>query len=363
MRRNGHELYKSVEAMEGAKRQITVRRLLPWPALLVASVFVAELAHRGGFPASYLLGPMLCAVAFGVAGIELRLSRPFQLFSQGIIGCLVARSLTPAILGSVARDWPIMLLVISTTVLAGGLVGWVLVKLGTLPGTTAAWGSSPGAASAMVLMSGEFGADVRLVGFMQYLRVVIVIFTASMVSRWLGGSAAAVPVGAVHSSVPVVPLLETLAIAIGGAAIGRLLKVPSGGLLVPMIVGAVLQSAGLVVITLPPWLLYVAYVVIGWYVGLAFDRVVLNSVFKATPTLVLSTLLLIGLCIGSAWLLTRLLGVDLLTAYLATSPGGLDSIAVIATSSHTNVSFILAIQTMRLFLVLLTGPLIARLIT
>jgi len=215
----------------------------------------------------------------------------------------------------------------------------------------------------MVLMSGEFGADVRLVGFMQYLRVVIVIFTASMVSRWLGGSAAAVPVGAVHSSVPVVPLLETLAIAIGGAAIGRLLKVPSGGLLVPMIVGAVLQSAGLVVITLPPWLLYVAYVVIGWYVGLAFDRVVLNSVFKATPTLVLSTLLLIGLCIGSAWLLTRLLGVDLLTAYLATSPGGLDSIAVIATSSHTNVSFILAIQTMRLFLVLLTGPLIARLIT
>jgi len=221
MRRNGHELYKSVEAMEGAKRQITVRRLLPWPALLVASVFVAELAHRGGFPASYLLGPMLCAVAFGVAGIELRLSRPFQLFSQGIIGCLVARSLTPAILGSVARDWPIMLLVISTTVLAGGLVGWVLVKLGTLPGTTAAWGSSPGAASAMVLMSGEFGADVRLVGFMQYLRVVIVIFTASMVSRWLGGSAAAVPVGAVHSSVPVVPLLETLAIAIGGAAIGR----------------------------------------------------------------------------------------------------------------------------------------------
>jgi len=349
--------------MEGAKRQITVRRLLPWPALLVASVFVAELAHRGGFPASYLLGPMLCAVAFGVAGIELRLSRPFQLFSQGIIGCLVARSLTPAILGSVARDWPIMLLVISTTVLAGGLVGWVLVKLGTLPGTTAAWGSSPGAASAMVLMSGEFGADVRLVGFMQYLRVVIVVFTASMVSRWLGGSAAAVPVGAVHSSAPVVPLLETLAIAIGGAAIGRLLKVPSGGLLVPMIVGAALQSAGLVVITLPPWLLYVAYVVIGWYVGLAFDRLVLNSLFKATPTLVLSTLLLIGLCIGSAWLLTRLLGVDLLTAYLATSPGGLDSIAVIATSSHTNVSFILAIQTMRLFLVLLTGPLIARLIT
>src|SRR5262249_40885452 len=163
-----------------------------------------------------------------------------------------------------------------------------------------AWGSSPGAASAMVLMSGEFGADIRLVGFMQYLRVVIVVFTASLVSRLLlGGPAAPVPAGAVESSVAVIPLIETLGIAIGGAAIGRVLRVPSGALLVPMIVGAVLQATGLVVITLPSWLLYVAYVVIGWYVGLTFDRVVLNSVFKATPTLVLSTLLLIGLCMGS----------------------------------------------------------------
>src|SRR5262249_47272499 len=120
---------------------------------------------------------------------------------------------------------------------------------------------------------------------------------------------------------------------------------------------------GLVAITLPPWLLYVAYVLIGWYVGLTFDRMVLNSVFKAAPILVLSTLMLIALCAGSAFLLTRLLGIDLLTAYLATSPGGLDSIAVIATGSHSNVPFVLALQTMRLFLVLLTGPLIARLIS
>ena len=40
-----------------------------------------------------------------------------------------------------------------------------------LPGTTAVWGSSPGAATAMVLMAEAFGADARLVAFMQYLRV------------------------------------------------------------------------------------------------------------------------------------------------------------------------------------------------
>jgi membrane AbrB-like protein len=305
---------------------------------------------------------MLCAAGFGLTGVGLRVGRPVLSFSQGIIGCLVARSVTTAILGSIVEDWRAILLVIGTTVLAGGLVGWVLVKLGTLPGVTAAWGSSPGAAAAMIVMSGDFGADVRLVAFMQYLRVLLVVLTASLVSRWLLGNAAADAVNA-SSPVSVVALCETMAIAVGGAMVGRLLKVPAGALLLPMAVGATLHAAGLVEIALPPWLLHLAYIAVGWYVGLSFDREILGHAFKAAPTLLLSTLALIGLCAVSAWLLTRLMGIDPLTAYLATSPGGLDSVAVIATGSRANVPFVLAMQTMRLFIVILTGPPIAKLIS
>ena len=340
------------------------RRALQWAALLAASLILADLANRGGFPAAYLLGPMLCGAGFGLTGVGLRVGRPVLSFSQGIIGCLVARSVTTDILGSIAHDWRAILLVISTTVLAGGLVGWVLVKLGTLPGVTAAWGSSPGAASAMIVMSGDFGADVRLVAFMQYLRVLLVVLTASVVSRWLLGDSAAIAVDAAKAApLSVVAFCETMAIAVGGAMVGRLLKVPAGALLLPMVVGAALRAAGLVEIALPPWLLHIAYLAVGWYVGLSFDRQILGHALKAAPTLLLSTLALIGLCAVSAWLLTRLMGIDPLTAYLATSPGGLDSVAVIATSSRANVPFVLAMQTMRLFIVILTGPPIAKLIS
>lgn len=341
-----------------------LRRVLQWAALLLASLILAELANRAGFPAAYLLGPMLCAAGFGLSGVGLRVVRPVLSFSQGIIGCLVARSVTAAILGSIIEDWRAILLVIGTTVLAGGFVGWVLVKLGTLPGVTAAWGSSPGAASAMIVMSGDFGADVRLVAFMQYLRVLLVVLTASLVSRWLLGDSAPVAADAARvSPVSVVAFCETMAIAVGGAMIGRLLKLPAGALLLPMGVGAALQAAGLLEIALPSWLLQLAYVAVGWYVGLSFDRQILGHAFKAAPTLLMSTLALIGLCAVSAWLLTRLMGIDPLTAYLATSPGGLDSVAVIATGSRANVPFVLAMQTMRLFIVILTGPPIAKLIS
>jgi uncharacterized protein len=52
--------------------------------------------------------------------------------------------------------------------------------------------------------------------------------------------------------------------------------------------------------------------------------------------------------------------VDPLTAYLATSPGGADSVAIIAASTKVDVPFVLAMQTTRLVAVILLAPVITR---
>ena len=64
-----------------------------------------------------------------------------------------------------------------------------------------------------------------------------------------------------------------------------------------------------------------------------------------------------------AWGLHHLLGVDPLTAYLATSPGGMDSIAIIAAAAdNVDLSFVLTLQMLRFLIVLLFGPALARLV-
>ncbi len=65
---------------------------------------------------------------------------------------------------------------------------------------------------------------------------------------------------------------------------------------------------------------------------------------------------LIALCGGVAVFLVFAAGVDPLTAYLATSPGGADSVAIIAASSNVDISFVMAMQTVRLIAVLFIGP-------
>jgi membrane AbrB-like protein len=83
---------------------------------------------------------------------------------------------------------------------------------------------------------------------------------------------------------------------------------------------------------------------------------------RVFPTIAASTLTLIALCGGLAWLLHVIVGTDPLTAYLATSPGGADSVAIIAASSPVDVPFVMAMQMARFILVMLVGPTLARVV-
>jgi membrane AbrB-like protein len=237
----------------------------------------------------------------------------------------------------------------------------VLARFSSIPAATAAWGSAPGGASAMTAMSIDYGADPRIVAFMQYLRVTIVVLSASVVSRLL------LPHGvhALASGTPVyepLALLETLGIAVAGAWTGLKLRIPAGALLGPMIAGAVLHGTGLVRIAVPAPVLDAAYLAIGLTIGLLYTRATVRYALRVLPQLLASTVVLVALCAVSAALLVATLHVDALTAYLATTPGGLDSVTVIALGSGANVPLVLAVQTLRIFVVLLTGPALAKLI-
>ncbi|WP_118134945.1 AbrB family transcriptional regulator [Oceanicella sp. SM1341] len=338
----------------------------PLPAqfllLVLLSVVMVALLELLRLPAALLLGPMVAAIILASAEVRVRVPRlPFQL-AQAVIGCMIARVITPATLAEVAADWPIFLAGVLSVVAASALLGWLLARAQVLPGTTAVWGSSPGAAAAMVFMAEAHGADVRLVAFMQYVRVVLVAVAASAVARiWVGaGGGAPAPVW--FPETDWAGLAMTLALAWGCVGLSMALRFRSGPFLLPLVLGVALEGAGLIRIELPLWLLALSYAMVGWSIGLRFTRSILRHAMRALPRLVASILLLMAICGAFAAALVAFAGVDPLTAYLATSPGGADSVAIIAASSDVDVSFVMAMQTSRFLVVLVTGPALARLI-
>jgi membrane AbrB-like protein len=230
------------------------------------------------------------------------------------------------------------------------------------PGTTAIWGLAPGAASAMVLMAESYGADVRLVAFMQYLRVAMVTAVAALVAGIWSPHVATAVVGQTSWLAITSPshVSWTVLLALGGALVARRLRIPAGSMVLPLVLGSVLQATGTLVIELPPVFLMLAYAFIGWSIGLRFTRTILLYAMRALPQVLgaIVAMMLVGVVI--AVLLSQLAGLDPLTAYLATSPGGADSVAVIAATSAVDTGFVMAMQLARFLMVLVLGPQVSK---
>jgi uncharacterized protein len=334
-----------------------------WLLLFALTALATGVLEWLDLPGAFLLGPMLAAIWIAINGAVIGVPATAFRAAQAVIGAMIASTFTRGILASFLDDWALFLGVTLACVALSSLIGWLFCRWRVLPGTAGIWGSTPGAASAMVLMAEEFGADVRLVAFMQYLRVACVVVAASLVTHvFVGRAASTAPVHAWLAVPHWGALAQTLAVVAAGATLGVLLRLPSGVLIGPMLAGAVAQLSGWLTLELPAWLLAPAFVTVGWVVGLRFTRGVLQHALRSLPYILASIVLLMAFCAVLAWLLARLRGIDMLTAFLATSPGGADSIAIIAASANVDQPFVMAFQTVRLFVVFLAGPLLARLV-
>lgn len=334
---------------------------LRWLSLAAASALLSAALLALHMPAAVLLGCMLVGLVFSVRGAPLAVPRRAFGWGQGLLGCLMAQSLHPDQLGQVLAHWPA---VVGTTLLliaASSGLGWWLMLRQVMPGTTAVWGMAPGAASAMVVMAEEYGADVRLVAFMQYTRVVAVTVVAALVAR-----AAGVHVPAAVSTTDWLALgaptelLLTAVLVLGGGWLARRFAISGGAMVIPLVASVLAQLLWGISPGLPPALMALAYASIGWSVGLRFTRAVLLHALRALPRVLAAMALLMGVGLASGAVLVLTIGLDPLSAYLATSPGGADSMAVIAATSNVDTSFVMAMQLARFLLVLITGPAISR---
>ncbi|WP_461211087.1 AbrB family transcriptional regulator [Desulfocurvus sp. DL9XJH121] len=338
-------------------------RTSQWLVLILVSVILSTTLELLHVPAALLLGPMLAAIVMCLRQSSIQLHMGPFFLAQGVIACMIGKSITLPMLGQIMGNWGIFISGVLFAVAASALLGWLLAHKGVLPGTTAIWGSSPGGATAMVVMADSYDADMRLVAVMQYLRVVVVALTASLVAAiWGGSPAQAAPVDWFPATDWTAFATTCVVISIGALA-GLRLRIPGGAFQVPLVLCVGLQDAGLMEITLPPWFLVLSYACIGWGIGQRFNREIMAYAARILPKIMACILTLIAVCALFGLFLGHVAHVDPLTAYLATSPGGADSVAIIAASCDVDLPFVMAMQTVRFMVVLLVSPAIARAIS
>jgi uncharacterized protein len=343
------------------------RRAGAWSALMALSVASAALLRWVGAPAALMLGPLLSAIVLAQANGKLALPRWLLVAAQALLGCRLAMEITPAVLRSGAAFLPMAAALAVLVLLATTGFAVVATRRAWIPAGAALFGLSPGAAAPMVMLSEAYGADPRIVATMQYLRVVAAALVAIAVGAALGDHRATPQAAAPENAISLwfgvpdrVAFAETLALALLGALAAWASRQPAAVFFVPTIGGGLLQVAGLGRVAMPNLLLAAAFAVIGWNIGLKFTRASLAVSVRLMPRILALIGAMIGLCALASLVLVLAFGADPLSAYLALSPGGVDSVVIVATTSHVDMALVLASQVTRLVVVLLAAPALAR---
>ena len=341
-----------------------MRRLGIWAGLAAGVLAGGVLLDGIGLPSSYLFAALLI-------GLGLALAQPGRLVvdplvfrgAQAVAGVSFGAYLEADTLRSLGDAWlPVALVSLATLALslAGGAV---LARTTPLDRPTAALGMIAGGASGIVGMSHELGADDRLVAFMQYLRVlVVVLITPVGIALFFGGqgdAAGALPETSTFGDLEA--WLLTAAIAGAGGVAGARSRIPAGVLLVPMLVTGGLALGGVLGDFAPPALVVqTAFAFIGLRVGLSFTPATLKLLGRLTGPVLATIVFLLVACFGLAVLLAASTQATLLDAYLATTPGGIYAVLAVAFGTGASTTFVVAVQSLRVVAMVVLAPLAVR---
>jgi len=342
-----------------------MRKIAPLAPLGVATFGLGYGLKEAGLPSSYLFAALLVGLAVALL-LPGRATVPAPAFvaGQALTGVALGAFVRSSALRALAHSWLPVTLVSAATLGVCVVAGMVLTRFTALDAPTAQLGSVAGGASGIVAMSDDLGADARLVAFMQYLRVlVVVLLTPLILAVAFPGHGTGSVAGTSTLGQPRDWLLA-LGIAAAGVAIAEVAHMTAGTLLAPMVLAAVVALAvpgG--EFTVPQLLAQTAFALIGLQVGLRFTMETVRLLGRLLVPVLLSVLALLVVCFGFALLLDLTTSVTLLDAYLATTPGGLFAVLAVAFGAGANTTFILAVQGLRLLVMVMLAPLVVRRLT
>jgi uncharacterized protein len=337
-------------------------RVLEGAIVVAGAVVLAVVLGLLHVPDAALFGGLIAGLVRALAvPARIAVPRAGNAAAQAVIGVSIGALVRLSTLSAVGEHWlPVLLVTVGTLLLSLGAGLLLRLQPGITP-VTGAFSMIAGGASGITAMARDLGADARMVAVLQYLRVLLIVVLMPVAATTAyGGTAAS---GSVASTGPGWPAdaLFTAGCVLVGLVLARWTRLPVGALLGPMLVAAVVELTGLSHgATAPALLQDAAFLVIGLQVGVSFTRESLRTVGRALPFALVLIVALIAACAGLGAALSAATGAGELDAYLATTPGGLYAVLATATSSGADATFVLAVQVLRLFVMLLSAPLLAR---
>jgi uncharacterized protein len=314
-----------------------------------------------GFPAGLVSGSLLSVAAAALAGRPLIVPRPIARAISILVGISLGAVVTPETLkGIVTFPVSITVLLVAIVCMIAGTTTYLRFVHGW-DALSALMGASPGGLGQVMVLTAEYGLDMRAIAIVQVMRVVALTIGIPTGLALFGLTAAGVLLPRSGSGIASPTELAILVVLSTAAGVGlRHLRLPGGLMFGAMIASAILHGGGLIDAVLPWWVAAAAVIGIGAVTGSRFANTDPRTLLRYLGAAVGSCAVAIAIASCFVLLLTTLPSVRIADAIVAFSPGAQDTMMVLALALHLDPIFVGAHHVARFLLVSVSIPLLAR---
>ncbi|THD84686.1 AbrB family transcriptional regulator [Aliigemmobacter aestuarii] len=307
-----------------------------------------------GLPLPWMLGPFFVFAALSSAGLRFRLVPKGRELAQVAIGLAIGLRFTAPVVGALLLLLPQMALATVYLIAVTTTAAFLFRRLGGVDPVTAFFATAAGGVADMAIVAERFGGVPSSVAVVHAMRVSLVVATAPFIvlgaMQGAGGSSFGAP-----GSIEGLPLLVGgLAAAYAVAVLLKPTPLPNPWLVGPILAGMAMALAGLQGIVVPGWLIMVAQVVLGVWLGCQFRRDLLTALPRVTAAAVAIGFFLIGMAAVGAVGLSHLGDMPFSTAFLSLAPAAVTEMVLIAKVMHLDAETVAAFHVMRIVIVATT---------
>ncbi len=341
-------------------------RRLPPSAIAVLTLVAATL---GGavfaffdLPAAWLAGALVAVSALALFGLPVYLPDLLRRIVFVVLGISLGATVTPETVAGI-RTWPITLsvLVLSLPITMAAVMLYLHYVSGWKYRETL-YASAPGALSAVLAMATDAKVDVRMVAFVQTVRVFLLVaaLPGMLLAAGLSASVTAIPVTeGVHAAT-----LNDMLVMVATGAVSALLfdrlRVPGGLMIGPMLVNGILHGTGYLQGNIPPIFLLVSFVVLGGFTGTRFVGTTPAMIKRLLVDSIGAFVVALIVCVAFAFLAAWLAGENIAKTIVAFAPGGLEAMTILAFMIGLDPAFVGAHHLARFVLIAMLLPFVAR---
>jgi uncharacterized protein len=317
---------------------------------LAVGIPAGYLFDRLGAPVPWMIGPMIAVATLNLMGVHMH-SPPFaRQMGQLILGSAVSLYFTPPVVAALAGNLPAIVAATISVFLVAGIGALTLSRASGVDGKSTFFASVPGGAMAMAVLADRYGAQIAPVAVAHSLRVSIVVILIPFALTYGGLPLEASPYR------PEAPLnfsilAPWLALGCVLGEVSERLRLNNGHLLTPIFFGAALTLSGFQLSAVPHWMTSFAQLMFGLVLGARYERAFFARYRLFIPFALLNSFFILIASVLAGAALAWAFRLPIATMIIATSPGGLAEMTILAQALEISVPLVIAFHLFRVVVV------------